>query len=365
MIDINKEKIEDILNRSIEGKIPDVRDLACLAQTNDMDILYKLFSTANEIRRNYFGDKVFVYGFMYISTYCRNSCSFCRFNVRNRSITRYRKSVEEIIKIAEKMKKSGLNLVDITIGEDPYIYNSLRGLTYLLNVISVIKKEIGLPVMCSPGSVPISWLPYLKNAGVDWLAIYQETYNRKLFENLRPNQDFDYRIHVKKRARELGILIEDGILLGVGETMNDCINAIYSMRDIGASQVREMGFVPSEELQLKYTTPPLLYELKIIAMMRLIHQDKLIPASYDIDGLKSLQLRLMAGANVVTSLIPENSCLLGVANPELGMNGKRSLEYVKPYLEELGLKIARLEDYTKWIDEEKEKLNRIKTLNCT
>lgn len=47
--------------------------------------------------------------------------------------------------------------------------------------------------------------------------------------------------------------------------------------------------------------------------MRLLFPDKLIPASLDVDGISGLELRLMAGANVVTSIIPPNEGLAGVA----------------------------------------------------
>lgn len=349
-------KLENILSKSLEGKIPSPEEIRFIANLNDVEALYELFSTANEIRRMNFGNKVFVYGFLYISTYCKNSCIFCPYNVNNKNAIRYRKTLDEILDYATKMKEEGINLVDITIGEDPYIYSSSDGFKYLLSAISSVVENVGLPVMCSPGAVPMEWIKKLKDAGATWLALYQETYNREIFEKTRVNQDFDYRLKVKKEAKKFGLLIEDGILLGIGETMDDCINAIYAMKELGANQVREMGYVPFENASIR-APPPLLYEMKVTALMRLVHQDKLIAASYDIDGLKSLQLRLMVGANVVTSLIPAGSKLVGVANPELGLEGSRSLKYVRPYLSEIGLEVATLKDYQKWIEEEKERSN--------
>ena len=60
--------------------------------------------------------------------------------------------------------------------------------------------------------------------------------------------------------------------------------------------------------------PDSLRELLIIAMLRLAFPDRLIPASLDIEGLEGLQLRLDAGANVVTSLIVPGAGLTGVAS---------------------------------------------------
>jgi methylornithine synthase len=352
----DKNKLEKILNSSLEGKIPSEAELTYIAKLNDIDAINALLSTAREICQMNFGNKVFAYGFLYISTYCKNTCKFCRYNASNQNTYRYRRSIEEILDGAISLKKEGVHLIDITTGEDPYIYYDPNGRDYLLNAISTVKENVGLPIMCSPGAVPLDWLTKIKNAGANWLALYQETYNRRLFESIKPNQSFDYRLKVKERARDVGLLIEDGILLGIGETIDDCIEGIYNMKKLGANQVREMGFVPFEGAGIQ-NSPPLLYEMKIIALMRLVHQDKLIPASYDIDGLKGLQLRLMAGANVVTSLIP-NTRFLGVANPYLGLNeNKRSVEHLKPYLSEIGLKFAHLNDYLEWIERESPKNN--------
>jgi len=74
--------------------------------------------------------------------------------------------------------------------------------------------------------------------------------------------------------------------------------------------------------------------------------------TFDIDGVKGLQLRLLAGANVITSLIPQTSGLLGVAASDLGINqGIRSIQAIKPYLEGIGLKIASIQQYLEYIQQ--------------
>ena len=99
--------------------------------------------------------------------------------------------------------------------------------------------------------------------------------------------------------------------------------------------------------------------MKTIAISKLIHQDKLAPASYDIDGIKGLEMRIMSGANVVTSLIPPKSGLAGVAQASLGVDeGLRSVEGIRPFIERLGLRIASGKTYAKWVEREKELLKR-------
>jgi len=160
----------------------------------------------------------------------------------------------------------------------------------------------------------------------------------------------------KIEARKEGLLIEEGILLGVGESDEDRVDSIFDMSRLGVSQVRAMGFIPQKGFPMeRHEPPPIIDEMKTMAVMRLVHQDKLMPASFDIDGLKGLELRLASGPNVVTSIIPPNSGFAGVAQAHLGVDeGLRSVEGVKPFIEQLGLQVASKQSYLRWVDQEKE-----------
>jgi methylornithine synthase len=155
----------------------------------------------------------------------------------------------------------------------------------------------------------------------------------------------------KITAREMGYLIEEGLLAGVGDTNEDIADSIVTMKRIGADQVRVMSFVPQENTPLanrKINSP--FRELLIIAIMRLVMPDRLIPASLDVDGLKGLQQRLNSGANVITSIIPPTSGMAGVSQSTLDINdGNRSVEKILPVLEANNLEPATHREYQDWI----------------
>jgi methylornithine synthase len=68
-----------------------------------------------------------------------------------------------------------------------------------------------------------------------------------------------------------------------------------------------------------------------------------------------LELRLVCGPNVVTSIIPPSSGLAGVAQTDLGVDeGLRSVKGIKPFIERLGLQVASKKSYLRWVEEEKE-----------
>jgi methylornithine synthase len=310
-----------------------------------------VFAAARETRRRHFGADIFLYGFVYFSTYCRNQCTFCLYRAGNASGPRYRKSLDEVVTICRELASSGVALLDLTMGEDPLLHGE-PGFRGLLDLVQAVRDEAGLPVMVSPGLVPDKVLGELRERGADWYALYQETHTPALYEGLRVGQTFAARAAARGAARRAGLLVEDGILTGIGDTAADRARSVASMRDAGWDQVRVMTFVPQEGTPLAHLEPPGDdAELLTIAVMRLAMPDRLIPASLDVDGLRGLERRLQAGANVVTSIVPPTVGLAGVSQAELDIDeGHRTVAEVSPELTRLGLRAAPPQAYAAWLD---------------
>ena len=353
-------KLEEILGKALRLRPLTQEEIVFLLSLKDDQEIFLLFQAAQELKERFFADKVFAYGFVYFSTYCRNDCRFCSSRASNGHKKRYRKTEAEIMSAALNLADSGVHLIDLTMGEDPLYFDREEGFGSLIELTRELKKETGLPVMISPGVVSKKTLRGFAEAGADWYACYQETHNRRLFEELRPDQDYDVRLHNKYMAKRLGLLIEEGIMTGVGETLADIANSISAMRTMEAHQARVMSFNPQDDTPMAGWRSPLrLRELLVIAVLRLVLPDSLIPASLDIDGRKHLIERLEAGANVITSLIPPALGLCGVSQASLDINeGYRTVNGILPLLEQAGLELATVEDYQVWVDEEKKKLCR-------
>ena len=322
-----------------------VREIAeRLADGGNADELY---AKARGERRRVFGDKVFLYGFVYFSIWCRNNCNFCYYR-RDNEIGRYRKSKDEVMEAALGLAATGVNLVDLTMGEDPsYHADDFE------TAVSVTRelKSLGVPVMTSPGVIGEKVLDRFASAGADMFALYQETHNRELFSKLRAGQDYDKRMECKMKAREKGMLIEEGILAGAGESEEDIAESLMKMGEIGAAQIRVMSFVPQKGSPMEgLKTPDRSRELKTIALMRLLYPKALIPASLDVDGIAGLRSRIEAGANVVTSIIPPGSGLMGVAQSTMDVDeGGRTYREAVGVLAEMGLRAADRDEFKEYI----------------
>jgi len=346
--------MDDIFERASEGRGLDREDIRALLSIDDAVTLERLFETARDLKRRYFGDTVFTYGFVYFSTFCRNNCSFCYYR-RENPIERYRKTLEEIVSLAGDLQDSGVNLVDLTMGEDTMMHND--GFKKLTEIVENVDSAVSVPIMLSPGAMPEEAFPVFRKAGADWFACYQETYDRRLFSERRLEQDFDHRASQRTWARRYEMFAEDGIMTGMGETADGIADSIVEMGAQGCEQIRVMTFVPQNGTPM-FSLPmgKREDELRTMAVMRLAHPERLIPASLDVEGIDGLIPRIRAGANIVTSIVPPNVQLAGVAQKELDIDGGlRSVDRVTYILEREGCRMGSNEEYGSLLSKIREK----------
>lgn len=347
------KSIGPILEKAFCGQPLDEVEVASLLATPPGKPLDSLFATAQALRERVFGEEVFLYGFVYLSTYCQNHCSFCLYRQGNSASPRYRKSIKVILDVARALDADGVHLLDLTMGEDPY-YLEGDG-ERLLELVVKVREAVPLSLMVSPGVLTPGTLVEIARLGVDWYACYQETFNESLFACLRIEQDFGRRLAAKAHARQAGLLIEEGLLLGVGESPADGALAVKAIETLRASQVRAMTFRPQRGTPMaNWQAPDPLDELRTIATFRICFPDRLIPASLDVDGVQGLKARLDAGANVVTSIIPPGYGLAGISRAQLDIeDGLRTVSVVTPVIERLGLRVAPVSVYQHWLEKEK------------
>ena len=316
-----------------------------LLSIEDEEELGKLFYVSRAIRDHFFGNKVFLYSFVYFSTYCKNECAFCYYKNSNQ-IERYRLNMDDILNLCTILKGEGVHMIDLCMGEDPHFHDNPDN---LIELVETVKKELNLPIMISPGVVDNDTLIKLRESGANFLALYQETYDPEHYKKLRVRQSFEERMNCRQFAKEIGYRVEDGILTGIEEDNESVLRSLKEMEKGDPDMVRAMTFTPQEGTPLQgITQQTSIKELKIIAILRLLFPNKLIPASLDLEGIDGMVHRLNAGANVVTSIIPSNSSLEGVVNYDRDYEERdRDVESVVARLKTMGMAPADQSDFEK------------------
>lgn len=275
--------------------------------------LEALYSAADRVRQEQMGDEVFLRGIIEFSNYCRRRCDYCGIRGPNRAVQRYRMAPEEIVETAVRAEQLGNTTVVLQSGEDPW-FTCER----LCEILSAIRKASGVAVTLSIGERPLEELVAFKRAGCDRYLLRFETSDRKLFEAMHPDDDYDERLQCLRDLRQAGIQVGSGFMIGLpggdlGTIARDILFATALELDmIGCGPylahpdtplaeathrlhgAKEGGRVPAD-----WVTDREIY-FKAIAILRLLNPRAHIPATTAFDALVEggRDLVLTRGANV-------------------------------------------------------------------
>ena len=79
-----------------------------------------LYSIADNVRKEYYGNEVYLRGLIEFTNYCKNNCYYCGIRRGNKNAERYRLSKEEILECCADGYRLGFRTFVLQGGEDPY-----------------------------------------------------------------------------------------------------------------------------------------------------------------------------------------------------------------------------------------------------
>ena len=77
----------------------------------------ELFKSADEIRKKFIGDEVYLRALIEFSNICKNNCHYCGLRLDNKNIERYKLSKEEILTLAQNAIGMGFRTIVLQSGE--------------------------------------------------------------------------------------------------------------------------------------------------------------------------------------------------------------------------------------------------------
>jgi 2-iminoacetate synthase len=190
-------------------------DFAHLISPAGADLLEPLAQRSQELTRQRFGKVIRLFAPLYLSNECINNCKYCGFS-RDNPILRVTLSVDEVKREAAALKAQGFRNVLLVAGEHPkFVSNG-----YLAECVAALHADVP-SVSLEVGPMETHEYAPLVQAGADGLVVYQETYDRAIYDDMHtagPKKNFDWRLETPERAYAAGFRrIGLGALYGLAD----------------------------------------------------------------------------------------------------------------------------------------------------
>lgn len=175
-----------------------------------------MYDLAEQIKKDFYGNRIVMFAPLYLSNYCVNGCVYCPYHMKNKHIPRKKLTQEEVAKEVIALQDMGHKRLAIEAGEDP-VNNPIEYILECIDTIYSIKHKNGAirRVNVNIAATTVENYRKLKEAGIGTYILFQETYHKESYEALHPTgpkHDYAYHTEAMDRAMEGGI---DDVGLGV------------------------------------------------------------------------------------------------------------------------------------------------------
>ena len=212
----NLELVDEILKKAALRKGLNHREASVLLACDNKEKIEEMYALAEQIKKDFYGNRIVMFAPLYLSNYCINGCVYCPYHIKNKHIARKKLTQEEIVKEVVALQDMGHKRLALEAGEDPK-NNPIEYILECIKTIYSIKHKNGAirRVNVNIAATSVEEYRMLKEAGIGTYILFQETYNKKSYEELHPygpKSNYAYHTEAMDRAMEGGI---DDVGLGV------------------------------------------------------------------------------------------------------------------------------------------------------
>ncbi|HWQ29784.1 MAG TPA: [FeFe] hydrogenase H-cluster radical SAM maturase HydG, partial [Negativicutes bacterium] len=236
----NRELVESIIEKARALKGISHREALVLLECELEDENEKLYQLAKEIKQRFYGNRIVMFAPLYLSNYCVNGCVYCPYHYQNKHIHRKKLTQEEIRKEVIALQDMGHKRLALEAGEDP-VNNPIEYILESIKTIYSIKHKNGeiRRVNVNIAATTVENYRKLRDAGIGTYILFQETYNRKNYEELHPKgpkHDYEYHTEAMDRAMEGGIDdVGIGVLFGLNMYKYDFVGLLMHAEHLEAA----------------------------------------------------------------------------------------------------------------------------------
>lgn len=212
----NEKLIDAILEKAKLRKGLTHREASVLLACEMPDKIQQIYALAEQLKKDFYGNRIVMFAPLYLSNYCVNGCVYCPYHAKNKHIARKKLTQEEIVKEVMALQDMGHKRLALEAGEDP-VNNPIEYILECIKTIYSIQHKNGAirRVNVNIAATTVEEYRMLKEAGIGTYILFQETYHKESYEQLHPTgpkHNYAYHTEAMDRAMEGGI---DDVGLGV------------------------------------------------------------------------------------------------------------------------------------------------------
>ena len=212
----NEKLIDAILEKAKLRKGLSHREASVLLACEMPDKIQQIYALAEQLKKDFYGNRIVMFAPLYLSNYCVNGCVYCPYHAKNKHIARKKLTQEEIVKEVMALQDMGHKRLALEAGEDP-VNNPIEYILECIKTIYSIQHKNGAirRVNVNIAATTVEEYRMLKEAGIGTYIMFQETYHKESYEQLHPTgpkHNYAYHTEAMDRAMEGGI---DDVGLGV------------------------------------------------------------------------------------------------------------------------------------------------------
>lgn len=205
---------------------------------DDAESLNELFFSADEIREKFCGNSFDLCTIINAkSGKCSEDCKYCAqsSHFKTNASVYPLVSSEIALEEAKKVEREGANRFSlVTSGKG--ILSDSKDMEKLENIYKILKERTTLSLCASHGICDKEVLVKLKEAGVTTYHHNLETC-KDFYPNICSTHTYEDRVKTVLNAKEVGLKVCSGGILGLGETPIDRIKLAFELRELDVDSV--------------------------------------------------------------------------------------------------------------------------------
>lgn len=290
----------NLIEKLVKNRSLSIEEYKFLIDNRNDEFASLLAQKAVKIRKEIYGNDVYIRGLIEISNICKNDCHYCGIRGGNSNCERFRLSKEQILSCCENGYSLGFRTFVMQCGEDAFYSDDV-----MCDIVSEIKgKYPYCAITLSLGERSYESYQRLFDAGADRYLLRHETADKEHYEKLHPsNLSFDNRMKCLENLKKIGFQTGCGFMVGSPFQTSECLAKDLKFIEEFKPQMCGIGpFIPHKDTAFcDHTAGTVELTCYLLSIIRIISPSILLPATTALGSIDPVgrEKGILSGANVV------------------------------------------------------------------